>query len=76
MNTMRIGLDLAKNVFEVYAVDGNETFLFRKMLKRQKLLTFCCRLEPSIVGMESCGGVHYWSRKLRKLVGMVIPLKV
>ena len=67
MNTMRIGLDLAKNVFEVYAVDGNEAFLFRKTLKRQQLLTFFCQLEPSIVGMESCGGAHYWSRELRKL---------
>ncbi len=67
MNTMRIGLDLAKNVFEVYAVDGNEAFLFRKTLKRQQLLTFFCRLEPSIDGMESCGAAHYWSRELRKL---------
>jgi transposase len=67
MNTMRIGLNLAKNLFEVYAVDGNEAFLFRKTLKRQQLLTFFCRLEPSIFGMESCGGAHYWSRELSKL---------
>jgi hypothetical protein len=35
---MRIGLNLAKNLFEVYAVDGNEAFLFRKTLKRQQHL--------------------------------------
>lgn len=76
MNIMRIGLDLAKNVFEVYGVNAQEKEVQRKTLKRKEVLTFFCHLEPCIVGKESCGGAHYWARELRKLgheVRMMVP---
>ncbi|MAY41105.1 MAG: IS110 family transposase [Oceanospirillaceae bacterium] len=76
MNIMRIGLDLAKNVFEVYGVDAQEKEVQRKTLKRKEVLMFFCQLEPCIVGMESCGGAHYWARELKKLgheVRMMAP---
>lgn len=76
MRSIRIGLDLAKNVFEIYAVDQNEKMLIRKTLKRNKVLEFFVQQEPCIVGMESCGGAHYWARELQKLghdVRMMAP---
>ena len=76
MNIMRIGLDLAKNVFEVFGVNHLEKVVQRKTLKRKEVLTFFCQLEPCIVGMESCGGAHYWARELKKLgheVRMMAP---
>lgn len=76
MRSIRIGLDLAKNVFEVYAVDQHEKMLIRKTLKRNKVLEFFAQQESCIVGMESCGGAHYWARELQKLghdVRMMAP---
>jgi transposase len=76
MEIMQIGLDLAKNVFEVFGVDKQEKELLRKVLKRNKVLAFFSQLEPCIVGIESCGGAHYWGRELRKLgheVRMMAP---
>lgn len=76
MKSIRIGLDLAKNVFEVFAVDQQEKLIVRKTLKRPKVLEFFAQQEPCIVGMESCGGAHYWARELQKLghkVRMMAP---
>lgn len=76
MKIMRIGLDLAKNVFEVFAVDHQERSLLRKTLKRNKVLAFFAQLESCVVGIESCGGAHYWAPELRKLgheVRMMAP---
>jgi len=67
MNSMRIGLDIAKNVFEVYVVDCDEKLVTRKTLQRAKVLSFFANIPPSLIGMESCGGSHYWARELRKL---------
>jgi transposase len=66
MSIMRIGLDLAKNVFEIYGIDTLEKPVLKKTIKRTELLTFFCQLEPCEVGMESCGGAHYWARELEK----------
>lgn len=76
MEIMRIGLDLAKNVFEVFGVDNQDKEMLRKVLKRNKVLEFFSQLEPCVVGIESCGGAHYWARELRKLgheVRMMAP---
>ena len=67
MNSMRIGLDIAKNVFEVFVVDHEEKLVTRKTLKRPQVLSFFANIPPSLIGMESCGGSHYWARELRKL---------
>jgi len=74
MEIMRTGLDLAKNSFEVYGVDTQEKKVLSKTLKRNKVLTFFAQLPPCIIGIESCGGAHYWGRELRKLGHKVLMM--
>lgn len=62
-----IGLDLAKNVFQVHGVDGQGKRLFNKKLRRDKVLAFFAEQEKTIVAMEACGGAHYWSREIARL---------
>ena len=59
-----IGLDLAKNVFQVHAVDSKGTIVCRRQLRRAQVLVFFSRLEPCLVGIEACAGAHYWAREL------------
>ena len=59
-----IGLDLAKNVFQVHGVDTEGTIVCRRQLRRSQVLAFFSRLEPCLVGMEACAGAHYWAREL------------
>ena len=54
MEIMRIGLDLAKNVFEAFGVDRQENEQLRKILKRNKALEYFSQFEPCIVGIETC----------------------
>lgn len=67
MKVTTVGIDLAKNVFQVHGVDERGHALLRKQLKRKDVLTFFARLEPCLIGMEACGGAHYWARKLAEL---------
>ena len=67
MKIMRIGIDLAKNVFQIHGVDKQEQVVLRKQLRRKQMLTFFAQIPPCLIGMESCGGSHYWARELRKL---------
>ncbi len=62
-----IGIDLAKNVFEVYVEDGAKPAGKRTRLSRKKLLPWFATRSPALVGMEACGGAHYWARELTKL---------
>lgn len=62
-----IGLDLAKNVFHVHGVDFEGEVVMRKQLKRSQVSRFFANLEPCLIGMEACGGAHYWSRELTGL---------
>ena len=62
-----IGLDLAKNVFQLHGVDTDGEIVVRKQLSRSQLRQFLARLEPCLIGMEACGGAHYWSRELTRL---------
>jgi len=62
-----IGLDLAKNVFQLHGVDADGEIVVRKQLSRSQLRQFLTRLEPCLIGMEACGGAHYWSRELTRL---------
>jgi transposase len=64
MNVTRIGLDLAKNVFEVHGVDAEEQLVVRRTLRRGKVLEYFAQLPPCVVGMEACGGAHYWADRL------------
>ena len=69
-----VGMDLAKNVFQVHGVDDDGHVLCRKQLRRGQVLSFFARLEPCLVGMEACGGMHYWARKLSELGHTVRPM--
>lgn len=67
MEIKRIGLDLAKYIFEVHAVDHDEKVVLRKTLRRDAVAQFFAELEPCVVGMEACCGSHYWARVLTDL---------
>lgn len=67
MEITTIGLDLAKSVFQVHAVDRDGNVVVRKALRRAQVLAFFERTAPCIVGMEACGTSHYWARELTKL---------
>lgn len=62
-----IGLDLAKQVFQVHAADEKGRCVLRKQLKRCEVLAFFARLAPCVVAMEACGTAHYWAREIAKL---------
>ena len=62
-----VGLDLAKDVFQVHGVGAGGEVLVCKSLKRVQVKPFFARLEPCLIGLEACGGAHYWSRELARL---------
>ena len=64
MKMTTIGIDLAKNVFQVHGVDERGKVVLRKQLKRKDVVKFFANLEPCLIGMEACGSAHYWARKL------------
>lgn len=64
---LTIGLDIAKNVFQVHAVDASGAMVVRKTLRRSQVLPFFSGLAPCLVGMEACGTSHYWGREIGKL---------
>jgi transposase len=67
MKITTIGIDLAKNVFQVHGVDASGKAVLRKQLKRDQIATFFANLPPCLIGMEACGSAHYWARKLQGL---------
>jgi transposase len=67
MNTTTIGLDLAKNVFQVHGVNEADRAVLRKKLRRAEVLSFFGSLPPALVGIEACGGARHWARELSKL---------
>jgi transposase len=64
MEIVRVGLDLAKYVFEVHAVDSREKVAVHKRLRRGDVPRFFANLPPCLVGMEASNGAHYWARIL------------
>lgn len=67
MKLTTIGIDLAKNVFQVHGVDERGKVVLKKQLKRAQVLPFFANLAPCKIGMEACGSAHYWARKLQTL---------
>lgn len=63
----RIGLDIAKNFFQVHGVDKHGKDVFNKKLKRTDVLPFFANLPSCLIGLEACGGAHYWARELARL---------
>lgn len=66
MNVSTIGLDLAKEVFQVHGITDRGEIVFNRTIKRKDLLTFFERLPRCLVGMEACGSAHHWGRELEK----------
>ena len=62
-----IGLDLAKNVFQVHGVDGLGEVTIRRQLRRRQVIPFFRKLAPCLIGVEACPTSHYWSRELQAL---------
>src|SRR5450755_391739 len=67
MQITTIGLDIAKNVFQVHGIDAKEKVVVRKQLRRSQVIAFFKALPPCLVGMEACATAHYWTRELTKL---------
>jgi len=64
MNITQVGIDLAKLVSQVHGVDARGKVALRKQLKRSQVAEFFAQLAPCLIGMEACGGAHFWARKL------------
>ena len=75
-STTTIGLDIAKEVFQVHGVDAQQNVTVKRQLKRKDVLAFFEKLPPCLVGMEACGSAHYWAREIEKLghkVKLMVP---
>ena len=64
---IRIGVDLAKNYFQIHALTSEGAPAVTRKLRRAKMIEFFAQIEPCRIGMEACGSAHYWARELKKL---------
>jgi transposase len=74
-----IGIDIAKNYIQIHGADSKGKGVLKKRVARNNFLTFMANLPKCLVGMEACGGAHYWSNELIKLgfdVKLMSPRKV
>jgi transposase len=62
-----VGIDIAKSVFQVHAIDVGGDVVVRRQLRRQQMLKFFARVPPCLIGIEACGTAHYWARELSAL---------
>jgi transposase len=67
MQVVRVGLDVAKNVFQVHGVDADGAVVLRRRLRRDDLLDFFAALPRCLVGLEACSASHHWARELVRL---------
>lgn len=65
MNIKILGIDLAKNIFQLHGVDEKGKEVINKRLSRSQLPSFIANLPPCLIGMEACGGANYWARKFK-----------
>jgi transposase len=61
-----LGIDIAKQVFHLVGLDTHGTIVVRKRLYRAQVMVFIAQLPPTCIGMEACGGAHYWARRFRE----------
>ena len=61
-----VGIDLAKSIFHLVGMDERGTIIVRKRLARGEVMPCMAKLPRVLVGMEACGGAHYWARQLRE----------
>jgi len=70
---IRIGIDTSKSVFQLHGVNAAEQPVLKEKLRRRELVAFLGRLEPTVIGMEACGGSHHWVRVFEE-VGHTVKL--
>jgi transposase len=73
MQITTVGIDLAKNIFQIHGVDQQGKTVVRKQVRREQLVLFFANLPPCLIGIEACGGAHHWARKL-ELLGHTVRL--
>ena len=61
-----VGIDLAKNVFSLHAIDGAGHVVFRRTARRDQLPGVVAGLAPCVIGMEACSGAHDWGRRFQE----------
>jgi transposase len=79
MQVTTIGIDLAKNIFQVHGITESDEVAFNRPLRCAQVLPFFARLDPCLVGMEACCTSHYWARELTRLgheVRLIPPMYV
>ena len=64
MQVQTIGIDLAKNVFQIHGVDDDGNVVVARRLRRKQLLEFFGKIAPCLIGMEACGTAHYWATRI------------
>ncbi len=67
MKITTVGLDLAKNVFQVHGIDSTGKVIVGRTLRRRQVMAFFSKLEPCLIGIEACGTSHYWAREIAAL---------
>ncbi len=65
MKVTTVGIDLAKNFFQVHGVNEHGKVVIKKQIRREQMAEFFVNLPPCLVGMEACGSAHHWARKLQ-----------
>src|ERR1700676_738134 len=68
-----VGLDIAKNAFQVHGVDAEGALVVAKAVRRGQLLSFFASLPPCLVGIEACSSAHHWARQL---IGLGFSVKL
>jgi transposase len=64
---IRIGVDIAKNCFQVHALESEDCSATKRKLSRSGIVKFLAEVEPCAIGMEACGSAHYWARRFRAM---------
>ena len=67
MDIKTLGIDLAKNIFQLHGVDSTGRSILRKRVPRAKLAETIINLPPCLIGLEACGSAHYWARKFQAM---------
>lgn len=67
MDITTVGLDVAKQVFQVHGIDAQGKVVVRKQLRRKEVMAYFMTLAPCEIGMEACSSSHYWARCLQSL---------
>ena len=67
MKITTLGIDLAKDVFQLHGVDERGHVVLKRQIRRKEMIDFFTKIEPCLVGMEACGSAHYWARRLTGL---------